>query len=388
MSKPSTFNLSLIFSIAFLPPVFSQNIQKSESITNNKSPTDLGKLIPDSNINLAMKIINYFDERQKFYKDLSTKLNETANYKEDFKNIRKSLDELVNKDSYTKTLKDEIIKIKEQLASKDKELSNSILECRSLKNNKTDLLRLNNDLKLEKDGLVEKYDEINDKSIFFRLFPSDYKRIKYFDWLIVITCSVLLLVLFKVFVKSFVAIRYVSLFFSNAFFRKARKPFTHLKNKIDIIYDLIPNDFDNASWSSIISEIKNTGDSTLWCDDFRKEFYELLQKETNISIEDLAFFLCNVWAKYVFLFEHDIEAWKWSSKIIKDSLPANLNIEFKVRLPNIGASHTLTTRSGITLSTTGSGPKITKIIHPGCEFIRIADQKILCSMPASVEMGD
>jgi hypothetical protein len=335
-----------------------------------------------------MKIINYFDERQKFYKDLSTKLNETANYKEDFKNIRKSLDELVNKDSYTKTLKDEIIKIKEQLASKDKELSNSILECRSLKNNKTDLLRLNNDLKLEKDGLVEKYDEINDKSIFFRLFPSDYKRIKYFDWLIVITCSVLLLVLFKVFVKSFVAIRYVSLFFSNAFFRKARKPFTHLKNKIDIIYDLIPNDFDNASWSSIISEIKNTGDSTLWCDDFRKEFYELLQKETNISIEDLAFFLCNVWAKYVFLFEHDIEAWKWSSKIIKDSLPANLNIEFKVRLPNIGASHTLTTRSGITLSTTGSGPKITKIIHPGCEFIRIADQKILCSMPASVEMGD
>ena len=80
MPKSSTFNFSLIFSIAFLSPIFSQNIQKPESITNNKSPTDFGKLIPDSNSNFATKIINYFDERQKFYNNLSTKLSEAEHY--------------------------------------------------------------------------------------------------------------------------------------------------------------------------------------------------------------------------------------------------------------------------------------------------------------------
>ena len=389
MPKSSTFNFSLIFSIAFLSPIFSQNIQKPESITNNKSPTDFGKLIPDSNSNFATKIINYFDERQKFYNNLSTKLSETANYKEDIKEIKASLNKLVNKESYTKKLEDKISQISSQLNITENKLSCLQSKYNSSENSNALLSQLNDDLKLEKEGLAEKYNEIKDQSIFFRFFSSDYRKIKYFDWLIAITCSVILLfVLFKAFVKSFVAIRYIFLIFSDAFFQKTRKSFTHLKNKINIIYDLIPNDFDNASWNAIISEIKNTDDSTLWRDDFRKDFYELLQKETTISINDLAFFLCNVWAKYVFLFEHDTEAWKWSSKIIKDSLPANLNIEFKLKLPNIGASHTVTTRSGITLSTTGSGPKITKIIHPGCEFIRIADQKILCSMSASVEMGD
>ena len=162
-----------------------------------------------------------------------------------------------------------------------------------------------------------------------------------------------------------------------------------LFNKLNISFELIPSEFDAQPWDTIIANIENAKNGSLWNHVLECQIKDAIQNNIGININDLAFFFGEVWSKYVFQFEHETEGWEWSKKIICDSLPSNSKIEFKLRLPNIGASHSVTKRNGIAVRIdSGSGPKITKIIHPGCEIINLENREIIFSMPASVEMGD
>lgn len=386
MLKLLSINMIVLFMIACSLPLFSQ----SPPVINQpiiQSP-EIKQVFSDINdaIKTTDKNLKLLTENGKVLTKNVDALTEKINKLTINVNVLTDMAKgLINKDEIRKELQNKI-DAQDQLIKKhsgDKNDLDKLVEgqSKSIKDytKKLEILSVQNN-------------EILKASQTTRLITLSFNKFEYNDWawlvffVIIIFLASLILVWF---IKNApAATRYIFFSFRNSFFHETHKSFPCINNKLAIFYDLIPIDFNNDSWNAIITKIKNARDGTLWCDDFRKEFYDLLHKNIHIKDNDLAFFLCNVWAKYVFQFEYDKEAWQWSSKTINDSLPPNLIIDFKIRLPDIGASHSVTARSGISVSITGLGPKITKIIHPGCEFINRNSLEKLCSMPASVEMGE
>lgn len=240
------------------------------------------------------------------------------------------------------------------------------------------------------ENITNQKNKLENDSLTNRLTTLSFKNFERVDWIILIYLSLSIIVTFLILL--YIATAFCIFIASK--FRKFKKkasqiPSCSLAKKLKIDFDLISPGFDIHPWNAIIADIENAKKGSLWNHALECQIKDAIQNNIEININDLAFFFGEVWSKYVFQFEHDTEGWELSKKIICDSLPSTSKIGFKLRLPDIGASHSVTIRNGISvLIDSGSGPKITKIIHPGCEIINLENREIIFSMPASVEMGD
>jgi hypothetical protein len=289
--------------------------------------------------------------------------------------------DLINKDEALKNSRE---KVEQQKIQIDKYIENERVHGLHSTKQSTNI----GELKLKVEQLKLENDNTKMQPKLTRFVTLSFEKFEKDDWFyFVFYVSIIIILSFAFGFYIHAVILYKKI--PNLTTTTSKKTSCILFNKLNISFELIPSDFDAQPWDTIIANIENAKNGSLWNHVLECQIKDAIQNNIEININDLAFFFGEVWSKYVFQFEHETEGWEWSKKIICDSLPGNSKIEFKLRLPNIGASHSVTKRNGIAVRIdSGSGPKITKIIHPGCEIINLENREIIFSMPASVEMGD
>lgn len=391
MHKPSLSNFIFVIFALLLFIDFSQCFQEKSPISNNILKNN--SVDSPASTTISSKTLNSEPDklRDENIKNLEIHINELINchfnlIQKSISDIDKKLDQELNKDIIKTDLNTKIIEKESIILVLKEELTNAISKYAEISTN-----QLGNIIGLEKSSDNNKK-IINDDFILQnsdQVFLLDIYKFKFYDWVILSTFGFFLLIAIPVSRFAFNFIRNIPFRFRSINKIRQTRSLCVLSKTLDIRYNLLPAEFDIMKpWCDIVVAFKNTKKGDEWNQNLVHQLYEAIEKNRQIKINDLAFFFGKVWSMYVFQFEHDTEFWQWSEKTINDSLPPECKMKFALRLPAIGSSYLSTTSLGISISTTGSGPKIKKITYPGCEITNCESGDELFSMSAFVEMGD